>query len=125
MAIEAPPLENLLVALPGSSSPTRTEEKSDFGAGENAGGPPKPRTFGDHVNTINAEVSALWLWLQGRPAMASRVTLSSLADSESGANQTHCRALAVIWRDLDDTSITFIDENVGGVGVRLREPGDG
>ena len=60
-------------------------------------------------------------WSRDRLAKSSTVGLRTLVDFESGARQPYDRTLADLRRALQDAGIVFIDENGGGVGVRLRD----
>jgi transcriptional regulator with XRE-family HTH domain len=53
-------------------------------------------------------------------AAAAQVAVATLADFEVGRRQPHPRTLAAIRAALEAAGVEFIEENGGGMGVRLR-----
>ena len=60
-------------------------------------------------------------WSQQRLADEAQVGIVTVRLLESGQNQPRRATLIVVRRTLEDAGVEFIDENGGGVGVRLRE----
>ena len=60
-------------------------------------------------------------WSQQRLADAAQVGIVTVRQLESGQNQPRRATLIVVRRTLEDAGVELIDENGGGVGVRLRE----
>ena len=60
-------------------------------------------------------------WSQQRLADEAQVGIVTVRLLESGQNQPRRATLNVVRRTLEDAGVEFIDENGGGVGVRLRE----
>ena len=53
-------------------------------------------------------------------AATAQVAVATLADFEVGRRQPHPRTLAAIRAALEAAGVEFIEENGGGMGVRLR-----
>ena len=60
-------------------------------------------------------------WSQQRLADEAQVGIVTVRQLESGQNQPRRATLIVVRRTLEDAGVELIDENGGGVGVRLRE----
>ena len=61
-------------------------------------------------------------WTQLDLADAAEVGIATIRQLEAGLNQPRRATLVVVRRTLEAAGVEFIDENGGGVGVRLREP---
>lgn len=64
-------------------------------------------------------------WSRRELALAAKVAERTLIDFEREARRPYERTLADIRRAFEDAGIIFIDENGGGVGVRLKDPSSG
>jgi DNA-binding XRE family transcriptional regulator len=64
---------------------------------------------------------ALLNWSQPTLAKAVGTTQKSITSFETGARKPRPNNLASIRATLEAAGIVFIDENGGGVGVRLRK----
>ena len=62
---------------------------------------------------------ALLNWSQPRLAEASRVSVSTIRDFETGNRSPIANNLAAIRAALESAGVEFIAENGGGAGVRL------
>ena len=62
-------------------------------------------------------------WSQLDLAKQSGVGTVAIHQLESGASQPRRATLDVIRRAFEMAGVEFIDENGGGVGVRLKKPG--
>jgi transcriptional regulator with XRE-family HTH domain len=60
-------------------------------------------------------------WSQQRLADEAQVGIVTVRQLESGLTQPRRATLIVVRRTLEEAGVEFIDENGGGVGVRLRE----
>ena len=60
-------------------------------------------------------------WNQQRLADEAQVGIVTVRQLEFGQNQPRRATLIVVRRTLEEAGVEFIDENGGGVGVRLRE----
>jgi len=60
-------------------------------------------------------------WNQQRLADEAQVGIVTVRQLEAGQNQPRRATLIVVRRTLEEAGVEFIDENGGGVGVRLRE----
>ena len=60
-------------------------------------------------------------WNQQRLADEAQVGIVTVRQLEFGQNQPRRATLIVVRLTLEDAGVEFIDENGGGVGVRLRE----
>jgi transcriptional regulator with XRE-family HTH domain len=65
---------------------------------------------------------ALLNWAQEELARASHLGLSTIRDFEKGRRVPTHNNLVAIRRALEDAGVTFIAQNGGGPGVRLRLP---
>jgi transcriptional regulator with XRE-family HTH domain len=61
-------------------------------------------------------------WSQQDLADKSGVGVVTVRQLEAGANQPRRATMDVVLRAFETAGIEFIDENGGGVGVRLRKP---
>ena len=61
-------------------------------------------------------------WSQQELAQNARVGVVTVRQLEAGAHHPRAATLDVIRRCLEAAGVEFIDENGGGVGVRLRDP---
>ena len=61
-------------------------------------------------------------WNQQQLAEVSQVGIVTIRQLEAGTNQPRRATLLVVRRALEAAGVEFIDENGGGVGVRLRKP---
>ncbi|MGY8685010.1 helix-turn-helix domain-containing protein [Bradyrhizobium sp. UFLA05-153] len=59
-------------------------------------------------------------WSQQRLADEAQVGIVTVRQLEAGFNQPRRATLIVVRRTLEAAGVEFIDENGGGVGVRLR-----
>jgi transcriptional regulator with XRE-family HTH domain len=59
-------------------------------------------------------------WSQQRLAEEAQVGIVTVRQLEAGVNQPRRATLIVVRQTLEAAGIEFIDENGGGVGVRLR-----
>lgn len=82
----------------------------------------------DTKNVISAmqcrAARALLGWTQDDLERASEVAKKTIADFERGARAPYGRTLADLRRALESAGITFIEQNGGGPGVRLRDRQD-
>jgi DNA-binding transcriptional regulator YiaG len=60
-------------------------------------------------------------WSQQELAERARVGVVTVRQLEAGTHQPRRATLEVVRRCLESGGVEFIDENGGGVGVRLRE----
>lgn len=60
-------------------------------------------------------------WSRERLAKSSNVSIRTIVDFERGARRPYDRTLVDVRKALEDAGITFIDENGGGSGVRLKK----
>lgn len=60
-------------------------------------------------------------WSQDELAQRAGVAKQTLADFERGSRSPYARTLADIQKALEAAGVTFIDEDGGGPGVRLRD----
>ena len=60
-------------------------------------------------------------WSQEELAQRAGVAKQTLADFERGSRSPYARTLADIQKALEAAGVTFIDEDGGGPGVRLRD----
>ncbi|QKC86354.1 XRE family transcriptional regulator [Mesorhizobium sp. NZP2077] len=68
---------------------------------------------------------ALLNWTQTQLAEASRTSVSTIRDFESGKRAPMPNNLEAIRRALESAGVEFIPENGGGAGVRLKKSGGG
>jgi transcriptional regulator with XRE-family HTH domain len=61
-------------------------------------------------------------WSQQELAERARVGVVTVRQLEAGTHQPRRATLEVVRRCLESAGIEFIDENGGGVGLRLRKP---
>jgi transcriptional regulator with XRE-family HTH domain len=64
---------------------------------------------------------ALLNWAQWQLAEASRVSVSTIRDFETGKRSPIDNNLAAIRAAIEAAGVEFITENGGGAGVRLRK----
>ena len=62
-------------------------------------------------------------WSQQELADKARVGVVTVRQLEAGTHQSRRATLEVVRRCLESGGVEFIEENGGGAGVRLREPG--
>lgn len=62
-------------------------------------------------------------WTQTQLSEAASVARQTVVDFERGARTPYPNNLAAIRTALEAAGVEFIEENGGGPGVRLREPG--
>jgi transcriptional regulator with XRE-family HTH domain len=63
-------------------------------------------------------------WSQQRLADEAQVGIVTVRQLEAGVNQPRRATLIVVRQTLEAAGVEFIDENGGGVGVRLRSRRD-
>jgi DNA-binding transcriptional regulator YiaG len=61
-------------------------------------------------------------WSQQELADKAKVGVVTVRQLEAGAHQPRRATLEVIRRCLEEAGVEFIEENGGGVGVRMRDP---
>ena len=62
-------------------------------------------------------------WSQQELADKAKVGIVTVRQLEAGTHQPRRATLDVVRRSLEAAGVEFIEENGGGVGVRLRDPG--
>ena len=60
-------------------------------------------------------------WSRDKLATVAKIAVRTLVDFERGARTPYERTIADIQKALEEAGITFIDENGGDVGVRLKK----
>jgi predicted transcriptional regulator len=60
-------------------------------------------------------------WSQQELARQARVGVVTVHQLETGVSEPRRATIEVIQRAFEDAGVTFIDENGGGPGVRLRK----
>jgi transcriptional regulator with XRE-family HTH domain len=61
-------------------------------------------------------------WSQQELADKAKVGIVTIRQLEAGSHQPRRATLYVVRRCLEEAGVEFIEENGGGVGVRLRAP---
>ena len=64
---------------------------------------------------------ALLGWSQAKLCEAAEISRATLNDIENDTRDPRKSSLTTVWRALKAAGIEFIDENGGGVGVRLTK----
>jgi transcriptional regulator with XRE-family HTH domain len=75
--------------------------------------------MGDYPAQIRAARSLIG-WKQSDLAKASGISLTALNNIERGAADPRASTLQAIEHALERAGVVFLDENGGGVGVRLK-----